>query len=236
MVALGPQSEQFEKSHRGDFFGRDGGRSEIFACKSLPHKGSEGWAFDAAEGQIVARYYDPELGRFVGRDPLKYVDGYSMYRAYFTPNLLDPSGMHCCDKQYQDCLDYAQAAHDRCLDEADARAAEMANELRDAAQLALDVALEYANQSLENMLAECDEIDDSTFPGSIAKTTCVYGAHSAHFTATTAAWVANRAALIALTGIVASFLAGETLGCTYLHDVDKSACKDEYDKCMANHK
>lgn len=40
-----------------------------------------------------ARYYSGELGRFVGRDPLGYVDGMSMYRGYFVVNGVDPSGM-----------------------------------------------------------------------------------------------------------------------------------------------
>ena len=39
------------------------------------------------------RFYSPELGRFISRDPLKYVDGMSMYRAYFVVDGLDPSGM-----------------------------------------------------------------------------------------------------------------------------------------------
>ena len=40
-----------------------------------------------------ARYYSGTLGRFIGRDPLGYVDGRSMYRAYFVPNELDETGM-----------------------------------------------------------------------------------------------------------------------------------------------
>ena len=39
-----------------------------------------------------ARYYDPAIGRFIGRDPLEYVDGMSLYRAYFVPRAVDPSG------------------------------------------------------------------------------------------------------------------------------------------------
>ena len=42
-----------------------------------------------------ARYYSGELGRFINRDPLLYVDGMSLYRAYFVVNGVDPSGM-CC--------------------------------------------------------------------------------------------------------------------------------------------
>ena len=40
-----------------------------------------------------ARYYSGELGRFVNRDPLGYVDGMSLYRGYFVVNGVDPSGM-----------------------------------------------------------------------------------------------------------------------------------------------
>jgi len=40
-----------------------------------------------------ARYYDVELGRFIGRDPIGYIDGASLYRGYFVPNGLDPFGL-----------------------------------------------------------------------------------------------------------------------------------------------
>jgi RHS repeat-associated protein len=39
-----------------------------------------------------ARYYSGTLGRFVSRDPLRYIDGMGLYSAYFSPNSLDPSG------------------------------------------------------------------------------------------------------------------------------------------------
>ena len=37
-------------------------------------------------------YFDAGLGRFIGRDPLGYVDGMSLYRGYFASGLVDPSG------------------------------------------------------------------------------------------------------------------------------------------------
>ena len=42
-----------------------------------------------------ARYYHAQLGRFISRDPLGFVDGMSLYRAYFVPGGLDPSGLDC---------------------------------------------------------------------------------------------------------------------------------------------
>ncbi len=39
-----------------------------------------------------ARYYHAELGRFISRDPIGYVDGMSLYRGYLVVNDLDPFG------------------------------------------------------------------------------------------------------------------------------------------------
>ena len=39
-----------------------------------------------------ARHYDPTTGEFVSQDPLEYVDGMSLYRGYFVPGGIDPSG------------------------------------------------------------------------------------------------------------------------------------------------
>lgn len=43
-------------------------------------------------GQASA-LYDPGVGRFCSRDPVGYVDGASMYRAYFAIKSVDPSGL-----------------------------------------------------------------------------------------------------------------------------------------------
>jgi len=42
-----------------------------------------------------ARWYDPATDGFVSRDPLRYVDGMSLYRGYFVPYGTDPSGESC---------------------------------------------------------------------------------------------------------------------------------------------
>ena len=44
-----------------------------------------------------ARIYSAQLGRFISRDPLGFVDGMSLYRAYFVPNGLDFLGLACCN-------------------------------------------------------------------------------------------------------------------------------------------
>lgn len=46
---------------------------------------------DSGLTDFRSRQYDPALGRFIGRDQ-SYVDGMSLYAAYFVPNATDPSG------------------------------------------------------------------------------------------------------------------------------------------------
>ena len=42
------------------------------------------------------RYYHPQLGQWINRDPLGYVDGMSLYRGYFVPGRGDPLGLFRC--------------------------------------------------------------------------------------------------------------------------------------------
>lgn len=56
--------------------------------------GFTGRAHDSETGLIYfrSRYYDPELGRFISREPT-YIEGPSLYQAYFVPHRPDPSGL-----------------------------------------------------------------------------------------------------------------------------------------------
>ncbi len=50
-----------------------------------------------------ARYFDNELGRFISRDPLGFVDGHGLYNGDFSERFgLDPSGKEkkCCEKEW----------------------------------------------------------------------------------------------------------------------------------------
>ena len=41
-----------------------------------------------------ARYYDAQLGRFISRDPIGYIDGNNLYLAHFVPRDVDPFGLY----------------------------------------------------------------------------------------------------------------------------------------------
>ena len=52
-----------------------------------------GLLFVLLSQSVHARYFDPEGGRFINRDPLEYVDGMSLYAGYFAQRFtVDPSG------------------------------------------------------------------------------------------------------------------------------------------------
>jgi RHS repeat-associated protein len=48
-----------------------------------------------------ARWLEPKAGRFIGRDPLGYVDGMGLYGAYFVIRGVDPFGLKCDDQECQ---------------------------------------------------------------------------------------------------------------------------------------
>jgi RHS repeat-associated protein len=52
------------------------------------------WDNDLKLHYFRARWYDADAGRFMGRDPLGFVDGMSLYRGYFANSMLDPYGFN----------------------------------------------------------------------------------------------------------------------------------------------
>jgi len=99
--------------YRYDAYGKrtvtNAGGTPIAASTIGQQRGFTGYYLDAETGLYYARYrmYSGSLGQFVGRDQasfrsrsginipharMGYHDGFSLYRAYFAPNKLDPSG------------------------------------------------------------------------------------------------------------------------------------------------
>jgi|GEM_PF-5582363 len=58
------------------------------------YKGAVGYYTNTATNDIYvrARTYEPVIGRWLSMDPLGFVDGPNLYRAYFVPMGADPSG------------------------------------------------------------------------------------------------------------------------------------------------
>ncbi len=62
------------------------------------YKGAVGYYTNEATSDIYVRNrsYEPAIGRWLSKDPLGFVDGTSLYRAYFVPNGIDPTGSCSC--------------------------------------------------------------------------------------------------------------------------------------------
>ncbi len=76
------------------------GTVELATSSVSQSRGFTGYIYDSETGWYHARRrpYAPTLGIFPSRDPLRYINGYNLYRAYFAVNYLDPTGtcLHEC--------------------------------------------------------------------------------------------------------------------------------------------
>ncbi len=80
MVALVKNSDRPNQPATDARFNRRTPRSNRFENQNLSQRYKR------------ARIYSAQLGRFISRDPLGFVDGMSLYRAYFVPGGMDPDG------------------------------------------------------------------------------------------------------------------------------------------------
>lgn len=98
VVALTDETGATQERYAYDAYGRSEVLTPAFASRT---QSNFDWEFrytgrrldlETSIYYFRARYYHAELGRFISRDPLGYVDGMSLYRGYFVPNGVDPSG------------------------------------------------------------------------------------------------------------------------------------------------
>ena len=92
--AVGNLIETYDYDSYGAMTIRDGSGVELGESAVGNVYGFTGRRLDAESGLYYfrARYFDVELGRFITRDPLGYVDGSGLYNGYFVPNAVDPNG------------------------------------------------------------------------------------------------------------------------------------------------
>ncbi len=98
VMALADSSGSIVERFKYQPYGQAQVMSDLFVNRS---SSSYAWEFrytgrreDLETGLLYfrARFYHAQLGRFISRDPLGFVDGMSLYRGYFVPSNTDPSG------------------------------------------------------------------------------------------------------------------------------------------------
>lgn len=98
VMALTDSSGSVVERFKYQAYGQSKAMTDLFVDRS---SSSYDWEFrytgrreDLETGLMYfrARYFHASLGLFISRDPLGFVDGMSLYRAYFVPGLVDPEG------------------------------------------------------------------------------------------------------------------------------------------------
>ena len=113
--AAGNLIETYDYDSHGAMSIADAGGAVLSESSVGNAYGFTGRRLDAESGLYYfrARYFDVGLGRFISRDPLRYVDGVSLYFGYFVPQSTDPTGLKtiCCKeiKERWETLDTADA-------------------------------------------------------------------------------------------------------------------------------
>ncbi len=99
VMALADTSGTIVERYQYEAHGRTSVMTGLFAARSVS---SYDWDYrytgrqlDLATGLYYfrARYFSAELGRFISRDPLGYVDGMSLYRGYSVSGGVDSTGL-----------------------------------------------------------------------------------------------------------------------------------------------
>ena len=100
VAAISDQTGAVVERYKYDAYGKQGilAPNGVVAYKPSDYGSFHGFTgryhdFETGLAYFRARYFDHNLGRFIGRDPAGYVDGNSLYNGYFVPNGMDPMGM-----------------------------------------------------------------------------------------------------------------------------------------------
>ena len=104
---IGAHAARGKKPHQG-FFGENRGLHQGFeACNSTIALGLRaGWAENRGGQFYRARYYDPQIGRFISEDPLGFLGSGTNFYAYVRNNpvnLTDPFGL-CPKDKHKNCF------------------------------------------------------------------------------------------------------------------------------------
>ena len=182
-----------------------------------------------------ARYYNPELGRFVGRDPLGYVDGMSLYRGYFAVNGLDPSGMHCnnCLAIKISCVQAANDAYSTRMAEIEQWAIDEKNSTFAVLEAEYNETIAELDTALNWQIDACNSYYDmNTFSGQVAAAICVGAAQTVHSAATTTALGVMNGAKAGAVVTIAGQKTAYGIAANYTKVNAISTCNTNFNNCM----
>jgi RHS repeat-associated protein len=203
-----------------------------------------GREWDATLGMyhFRARWMSGLAGQFMGRDPIGYEGSeWGLYEFFDASPIvhLDPTGLLCgqqgyqqeiskCFNQHADCMDRVGAEFTGCMSQVAKETSEMLDILTTEAVRQFDTANRLAEESRQNWLRLCDEMDRPSY----RHTACVWAAQSAYITATGAAGTAYSLATARIAAVVLAFEAGRSAACILLESGGSTACRMQLDGCL----
>jgi RHS repeat-associated protein len=175
------------------------------------------------------RYYSPETGRFITRDPIGYVDGWNLYAAYFVPHATDPLGLvdsldgispNPMDPMFEvetgvegpwsspcpctrEQIESDKAGYEACTRSVDATY----DNCQNAAEQAYDMTMEAIEKETAKLLADCESMCRSS--NGWAQRTCTY---FCKLEVRAAAALNRKAAFVTYQALSAYCLAEKALG------------------------
>lgn len=197
--------------------------------------------YDSETGLVyyIYRYYSPQLGRWLSKDPSGINGGYNLnqYVNNDPINNFDVLGLHCqpCHEAYEACTESAGNALRACLKKVGEEALALAELLLETAVSELKAMEQAAAESRDYSYQQCENMHGNAWYDRVGKLTCKAGVWTAYLTAMSAATTAYIAAVGAIAGIVSAFEAGQTVGCTMVYAYDMVQCDKALQECLKDY-
>ena len=186
-----------------------------------------------------ARMYDPATGRFCSRDPIGFWG--SMWSLYEFLNSnpsrwLDSLGLcpaaTACIQEHSNTIKAARAFRDSQMADLRQEMIDMQNLLVETAEWEYSMALALAEQSRQNQLALCNEIDTSTIPGAFARFPCIATVEVEVNAALSAASIAYGIALAAVEAMVLTHHAARVVGIQGAYQLERELARTTRNECV----
>ena len=185
------------------------------------------------------RFYNPEMGRWMSRDPIGEKGGCNLYLFVRNNqmNYFDHIGLQCrdCSLEYETNMNMVDALLQGCREAVVDESKTLYNSLWDSAENTWKLATEKADESLKNMLDVCNKIDRSTLQGTIEYGVCKTAAYTAHHTAITAAGIAMFLAIVAIGGEITAFELGRYANCSLENQTNVFLVNQLQQSCWASY-
>ncbi|XZE43556.1 RHS repeat domain-containing protein [Pirellulaceae bacterium SH467] len=213
----------------------DGSGSVLSSSAINNHYTHTGREWDQTLGlyHFRARWMSGLSGRFMGRDPIGYKDGLSLYRVYFELIATDPEGLcvEDCRKIYDGMIAQIDAIYEQQLIEIEEEVRSLVEFWSIQIHQRYQQALAAADRVRNLGLAFCQTIDRATYWGPFQYASCIFNVEALYARATGDAAVAFANATAVIGSSAAAYEAGRISGLHLWMVTAKAGAWDAFKEC-----